>query len=266
MTILIALQGERTMKGFRKTQICTYAVLMAVVLMPFAMAHADSVNVTYFTIASTDQDANNLGIGSATNEVLNTLGTNGFPVLNPSAVYSGTTAPKDVTAAGELTYWSPALNSNVTQTGTAVAALPFDVPSNFFPPNGTGGNDGGAAGYQAAILSGTLTAPTAETISFSIGSDDMAFAYLDGSLVCSDGGVHASTPGTCTTPGLISAGSHSLQLFFVDINTVQSGLTFGVTTEGVETNATPEPGSIMLLGSGLLAMAGMVRRRFGRNA
>jgi hypothetical protein len=34
-------------------------------------------------------------------------------------------------------------------------------------------------GFQAATL-------------FSIGSDDMAFVYLDGRLVCDDGGVHSS--------------------------------------------------------------------------
>jgi hypothetical protein len=253
-------QGE-TMMRIPHPPLLKLALILAFAMAPFAMARADNMNITYYTIASTDPDANALCCGYSSNEVLSSLGIHGLPLLNAAATLSGGKLPTDVNAFGELTYWSPAFNPNVTLTSTGVVNLPFNVPANFFPPNGTGSQDGGANGYQAAYLSSTLTAPTAESITFTIGSDDMAFAYLDGQAVCIDGGVHASTPGACTT-GIIGAGNHSLQLFFVDINQVQSGLTFSVDTEGVTTNVTPEPGTLSLLGSGLVMLAGFARRRF----
>jgi fibro-slime domain-containing protein len=111
--------------------------------------------------------------------------------------------------------------------------------------------------------------PAREDISFSIGADDMAFAYLDGQLVCDLGGIHPDSPGTCTTPGEISAGDHTLEVFFTDMNQTQAALSFSVTTQGVTTTGppgVPEPGTFTLLGSGLLSLAGLARRKFVQKA
>jgi hypothetical protein len=250
-----------------------FAVLLAGALAataPVMAAHASALTIDYYTIGETDADANHLAFGTFSNEVQNTLGPDGLPVLNTtqygcvSGCISGSGLPTDLTASGEITYWSPTLNnggaggtSDVTFTGTGTVSLPFNVPSNFFPPNGTGSSDG--SGFQAATLSGTLNAPTAETVSFNIGADDMAFAYLDGQLVCDLGGVHGSTAGTCVSPFTIAAGDHSLEVFFVDINNVQSGLTFGVTTQGVTTNPVPEPVTLAVFGTALLGL-GLAKR------
>jgi fibro-slime domain-containing protein len=101
----------------------------------------------------------------------------------------------------------------VTQTGTGTITLPYSNGS-FFPPNGTGTND--ANGFQAAAFSTVLSVPSAETISFNIGADDVAFVYLDGRIVCDLGGVHPDSAGTCTS-GSLTASNHTLELFYADI-------------------------------------------------
>jgi hypothetical protein len=229
--------------------------MLAALFAPLA-SQAQTLNISYYTIASNDPDANHLAGGVYTNEVENALGPNGLPVLNipqygcssncynvngaPGFPGGGTTPNANVqSVTGEITYWDPFFNPYVTNTLNTTTTLPFNEPGNFFPPNGTGSSgDGGNAGYQAAVISGLIDLPTAETVGFNIGSDDMAFAYIDDQLVCSDGGVHASSSVPCTTPSVLSAGNHVLDLFFVDINQSQSGLTFDITTSGVTTSPT----------------------------
>jgi fibro-slime domain-containing protein len=245
------------------------ATLVALAPLP-ARAGVITMSATYYTIAETDQDVNILAGGVYDNEVQSSLGTDGLPILNTttygcsSDCFTATPLPQDLTASGEITWWSPALNnggsmgaSDITETSTGTISLPYEN-DNFFPPDGSGPND--ENGFQAAVFSTTLEVPTTpESISFNVGADDVAFVYLDGSIVCDLGGVHGDSAGTCTS-GTLSVGDHSLELFYADLHTTGAALTFNVTTADITGNPTPEPGTIALLGAGL-AVLPLIRRR-----
>jgi hypothetical protein len=213
-------------------------------LAPFAAAQV-TLQVNYFTIAENDQDMQNVINGAFTNEAQNTLGPHGLPILNTTqygcvsnCLVNTTTYPfpRDVTSGGEITWWSPTLNnggaggtSDVVQTSTAQVTLPFTNLS-FFPPNGVGAND--LNGFQAATFSGTLNVPTAEAVTFSVGDDDLAFVYVDGVIVCNNGGARGYVVGNCTT-NTLSAGSHTLQIFYTDLFPTHAAFSFAISTAGV---------------------------------
>jgi hypothetical protein len=239
-------------------------VVAVMALAPFAArAGTTTMSVIYYTIAETDQDMGHLPGGTYTNEVQTRLGPNGLPVLNTttygctSDCFTTMPLPMDLTANGEITWWSPSLNkggsggvSDVVQTGTGTIMLPYHN-ANFYPPNGTGPND--ASGFQAAVFSTTLTVPSTESITFNVGSDDVSFVYLDGSVVCQLGGVHGDFAGSCISSTL-TPGSHTLQVFYSDLARVGAALTFGITTPGISgapMPATPVPPSILLTVAGL---------------
>ena len=233
------------------------AAILLVCIAGFSQAQAQTMDITYFNISSSDPDANQLCCSGPLPEVQSALGLHGLPLLLPD--YAGV-PPHDVNSFGELTYWSPTFNPNVALTGTGVVTLPY-ANNSFYAPNGTGSFDGGANGYEAAILSGTLTAPTAESISFTIASDDNAFVYLDGTVVCNDGGVHGAGSVVCAS-SVIDAGAHTLQVFYDDLNQTGAVLQFAVNTEGVTVTPVPEPQAyaLLLAGLGVLGFAGGRRK------
>ena len=258
------------MKTVLQNFIAPFAIALIALLPVAARAGDITMAVTYYTIAESDQDMGHLAGGTFDNEVQTLLGPDGLPVLNTTAYgclsncFSSNNAPADVTGSGEITWWSPALNnggagstSDVVQTGTGTVTLPYSNGS-FYPANGGGSDD--SSGFQAALFSTTLDVPSAESISFNVGADDVAFVYLDGSIVCDLGGVHGDTAGSCTSSTL-SAGDHSLEVFYADLERTGAALTFGVTTADISGTPTPEPSSLILFGSALAGLATALRRR-----
>jgi hypothetical protein len=213
-----------------------------------------TMNATYYTVAeSGDPDFNTNPCCSSyyTNEIKGTLGPDGLPVYNSS--YSGPTL-YDVNSKGELTWWSPSQNSNVTKTGTGTITLPF-ANYSFFPPNGTGSNDG--SGFQAAIFRGVLNVPTLESVTFSFGADDDAFLALGNTIISQEGGIHGVSAAPVTT-SVLTPGSYDLTLFYTDRHESGAGLYFSLDTAGVTiSTGVPEASTwaMMLIGFAGLGFA-----------
>jgi fibro-slime domain-containing protein len=228
------------------------AIVASVALISTGPVSADtlSMTATYFTVTTPDPDFQSVPsqcCATFNNEVMATL-ANGLPVYN--AGYGGP-ALQDV-SGGNLTWWSPTLNSNVQQTSTSTITLPY-LNNAFFAPNGTG-PDNTHGIFQTAIFSGVLVVPTAETVTFTFGADDDAILALNNDVIAQLGGVHQLTAGPVTTTTL-AAGSYNLELFYADRQTTDAKLQFSIDTEGVSISpGVPEPSTWAML---LLGFAGI---------
>ena len=240
------------------------AVLAGVVATP-ALA-ADTFTINYFTIAGTyapgddgDPDFNTIGCCTQTyyDEVKTTLGSLGLPVYNNASA-----APHihDTTADGEITWWSPLLNSHVKFTGTATVSSPF-ANYNFYQPNGTGNNDNN--GFQGATISGQFNLTAPEAVTFSFGADDDAFLALDKTVIAQEGGIHGVSAAPVTTSTL-APGVHNFTLFYVDRNVSGAGLYFNVDTADISvtppTPGVPEPSTWAMVLVGFAGIGTSMRR------
>ncbi len=251
------------------------AVVFAAVLLALAVpASADTFNIQYFEATAGTADFYNGGsvpIGVSNNYVTPTLGPNGLPVFNPSFTFSGSVlAPNSAylnPITNELEYWTVGAGpsgSTIKPDGSGTISL-SSSPVTMFPP----GQSGDFPYEETAILTGFFTVPadTTDTVVFTVGADDTAFVYVDGSLVESLGGIHADTPAPSNTV-TYGAGTHEIEIFYADRATSNAELSFTdngdfsvVPTNPSVPSTVPEPSTLLFLGTGLMGIAGAVRRR-----
>jgi fibro-slime domain-containing protein len=245
------------------------ALLLVVSTIVLKPAHAASLTAYWYTVSYGDPDfytnPNPCCGYVSNNEVQNTLGPNGYPVYNPSN--NVPSPPNNMYAnplqdvnnvTGELTWWNPGLNSNVTYTGSSVLTLP--ISQTMFVPSGKGSSDT-CCGFQTAILSVILSVPTSEIVTFNLGSDDDSFLAVGNSVVADVGGIHGDAPMSYNT-GFLGPGDYTLTLFYADRHETGANLDFSVETPGVTlTAATPLPTALPLFAGGLGAVGLLCWRR-----
>jgi hypothetical protein len=214
-----------------------------------------TLSATYFEVLDSSGDPD-FGVFSTPNVAADSaLGPNGFPVVSSPFGIS------DVGPGNQITWWSPAFNSNVTSTGTGTITLPFG--SNMYAPNSTGTNDG--TYYETAYFKGSFTLSSSEAVEFQLGSDDDSFIYVDGVLIGQNPGVHGVTNVDFTSP-VLPSGPNSIEVFYDDRHTSGAYLSLNLETSGVV--ITPPPGvpepstwAMLTLGFAGLGLAGYYRGR-----
>ncbi|HEX4156394.1 MAG TPA: PEP-CTERM sorting domain-containing protein [Acidobacteriaceae bacterium] len=174
-----------------------------------------------------------------------------------------------------VTVWNnqpayPAVLSSTVPSGPSFAtftasSFDFDVPSGGdgtiqgFVNSGSGTGltctGGGTACTSATNLNDTYEF-LGETYlvggqTYSFTHDDGMYLFLNGSMY-----INAGTPTTAITNtfSVTTSGTYDFEVLYTNVNALPSVLQSDI-------SATPEPGSLALLGSGLLGLAGVARRK-----
>ena len=128
--------------------------------------------------------------------------------------------------------------------------------TDFFPTS-----DGlpGDPYHFAVHWTGTFYVAADQTYNYQMASDDDSWLFIDNVLTLDLGGVHAMS--NTNDDVFLTAGWHDIDIFFAERHTVASGFKLNFFSD-LEPSSVPEPATMVLLGFGLVGLAGLGRGRF----
>ena len=220
----------------KKLSVVLLALLLSCALS--APAYAGLMG-TYYNLPNTHPDMERWITGLTTGMVESTL-TGNTPTLTAYGA----------TQVLQWDWWAP--QYQVFQRVDSATDLQSNFANTWFPVNT--GLPGDPQDFTVH-WEGSFYVDADKAYTYSMGSDDDSWLFIDNSLVLDLGGVHGMSWDNYTVN--LTQGWHSIDIFFAERHVVQSGFQLNFFSDIVPT--VPEPSMMYLFGAGLAGLAVMRR-------